>query len=201
MSKVLFTFALLASAFAFPLAAHADTIDDFVLTGNGHTITYSLPATSSNREFHIFNFFEAGGPAAIDGVPGYVESGRYNVFGDLFPVTLVLNVSTPGFVFDSVLNLGGPRFYSFVIEPASNPYPYLPDDVVLTFIPGTYSLQGLATHGLQPFDPPVFYTLTITQGGATATTPEPSSLALLATGALGLMAFAATRKRTHPLLN
>jgi hypothetical protein len=199
MSKALFTLTLLASATTLPLTAHADSIDDFVLTGNGHTITYSLPATSSNLDFHTFSFFEAGGPAAIDGVPGYVESGRYNVFGDLFPVTLVLDVYTPDFVFDSVLNLGGSRFYSFVIEPASNPQPYLPDDVVLTFIPGTYSLQGLATFGLEPLDPPVDYTLTITQEGATAATPEPSSLALLTTGTLGLIAFATKRKKTHAL--
>jgi hypothetical protein len=38
MRKALFTLALLASAFTLPLTAHADDIDDFVLTGDGHSV-------------------------------------------------------------------------------------------------------------------------------------------------------------------
>jgi hypothetical protein len=199
MSKALFTLALLASAFALPLTAHADTIDDFVLTGNGHTITYSLPATSSSPDFDLFNFFSAGGPAVIDGVSGDGEGGQYNALAGGIPVTLILNLFTSD-VLVSTLDLGGPRFFSVTFEPASNPPPYFQEDVVLTFIPGTYTLQGLSSFGFFPLDPPVDYTLTITQEGATAATPEPSSLALLATGTLALIAFAARRKKNHPLL-
>ena len=47
---------VLLTAFAIPIAAHADTIYDVVLKGGGHTIAYTLPATSS------FPFFSAGGP-------------------------------------------------------------------------------------------------------------------------------------------
>jgi hypothetical protein len=45
MSKSLFKATLLFSTCVLPLAAHADAIDDFVLTGNGTTITFSLPAS------------------------------------------------------------------------------------------------------------------------------------------------------------
>ena len=45
MSKSLFAFALLSSALTFPQNSYADTIDDFVITGNGDIITFSLPAS------------------------------------------------------------------------------------------------------------------------------------------------------------
>src|ERR1700745_416998 len=133
MSKALFTLTLLASAFTLPLTAHADTIDDFVLTGDGHTITYPPPATSSFPDFSLFNFFSETAPTTIDGVSGYVETGLYYVLGP--PTTLILNV--PSAVFGTPeLFLGGPKFFSYTTEPASNPPGYLPYDIVPTFIPG-----------------------------------------------------------------
>jgi PEP-CTERM motif len=197
MRQSLFLLALLASALTLPLTAHADPIDNFVLTGDGHTITYSLPATSAFPDFSLINFFDESGPATIDGVSGYSVGGLYYFTGDI-PVRLILTV--PDAVFGvSTLYLGGPNFFSFTTEPASNPPPYLPFDIVTTFIPGTYDLQGESFPILQPLEPPVDYTLTITQ--ETAATPEPSTLALLATGALGVIAFAARRKTAHRLFN
>lgn len=185
MSKALFT-TLLASALILPLTAHADTIDDFILTGDGHTITYSLPATSAFPDFFHFNSFTESAPTMIDGVSGYVESGQY--FLPVGPNIPRMLIDVPSSVFGiGFLEFSGPVFFTFTTEPASNPPPDFQDDVVPTFTPGIYTLQGLGP-ALQPFSPPVFYTLTITPEGAS--TPEPSSLVLLATGALGLISFA-----------
>ena len=192
MRKALFTLALLASAFTLPLTAHADTIDDFVLTGAGHTITYSLPATSSFLDFSLFNFFSEGAPATIDGVSGYSVGGQYYVEGP--PTTLILSV--PSSVFDpssafqvTQLRLGGPKFFSVDFENVQEPFPYT-GLVVPTFTPGTYTLFQ-QDNFLFPLFPAVDFTLTITPETSTATTPEPASLTLFATGALGLAAFAA----------
>jgi hypothetical protein len=110
-----------------------------------------------------------------------------------------LILSVPSTIFgESKLFFGGPLYLgpsiadlSFV--PAVNPPPYFQDDVVATFIPGTYALQSLADNGNSVFDPQVFYTLTITQ--ETGATPEPSSVVLFATGALGILGFAAFNRR------
>ena len=56
MRKALFT-TLLVSALIPPLAAHADPVDDFTLAGDGHTITYSLPATFASPDSAHFNSF------------------------------------------------------------------------------------------------------------------------------------------------
>ena len=192
MSKALFTLTLLASAFTLPLTAHADNIDDFTLVGQGHTITYSLPATSAFPDFFHFNSFTESAPTTVDGVSGFVESGQY-FFPSANTPRLLLDV--PPSVFGiGFLEFSGPVFFTATPEPASNPPPDFQDDVVPTFTPGTYTLQSLGS-ALQPFSPPVFYTLTIAQ--ETAATPEPASLTLLATGALGLISVATKRRKSR----
>jgi hypothetical protein len=73
--SALFT-TFLVSALILPLTAQADTLDDFTLAGDGHTITYSLPATSAFPDFPFFNSFTESAPTTIDGVSGYVEPSQ-----------------------------------------------------------------------------------------------------------------------------
>jgi hypothetical protein len=150
MREALFTVALLFSALTLPLTAHADTIDDFVLTGQGHTITYSLPATSAAYPNHIhFNSFSESAPTTIDGVSGYVETGQY-----FLPVgfTPTLELSVPAVFGEPALLLTGLTFFSIASEPASNPPPDFQEDLIFTFIPGNHSLQSVAFEpGFTPF--------------------------------------------------
>ena len=183
MRQALFT-TLLVSALIVPLAAHADPADDFTLAGDGHTITYSLPATFASPDSAHFNSFTESASTTIDGVSGFVESSQY-----FLPVPNAprMIISVPSSVFGiGFLEFSGPALFTFTTDPQ--------DDVVTTFTPGVYTLESLGA-ALQPFSPPVFYTLTIAPETPTTPTPEPASLTLLATGALGIISLA-TRRRT-----
>lgn len=183
----------LASVLALPLTAHADTVDDFVLTGGGHTISYSLPASTTFVDGLSIEYFSAIANETIDGVPGYVEGGQYDAIPSL-SATLQLFVPETIFGF-SAIQFQGPLLTSYIIVPSTDPVN--PFNVVATFIPGAYDLlgQGVSFYpSLTNIGPPVPYTLTITPQTATATTPEPPSWALLATGIFGLLGFAAIKR-------
>lgn len=176
MQRFLAAFLTLAAALALPLAAHADPMDNFVLTGGGQTLTYSLPATSSFIDHYRFDSFYVGGIL---------------FYYSFFPITIS---------FDTDLNLSGPQTYNTTSVPASNPPGDYPDDVVITFIPGTYAFQSSEIQ-LDPPNPPISYTLTITPETTTATTPEPASLILLSTGIFGLIGLATLKRRRIALFH
>jgi PEP-CTERM motif len=179
MSKSLFTFVLFASASILPLAAHADTVDDFTLSGDSTTITYSLPSTVTFANFPLFNFFSQSAPTTINGVSGYNETGLYydTEFFPKISMTLSVPSSVPG---SPQLILTGPQFIDFNFES--------PVLGTATFIPGSYTLESLQfTNPLQPFSPPIFYDLTITPESTPPSVPEPSSLLLFATGIASLL--------------
>jgi len=183
MSRSLFTLAIFTSASFLPLAAHADLIDDFTLTGDSTTITYSLPGTVTFPNFPLFNFFSQSAPTTINGVSGYDGTGLY-YDTEFFPsISLIFSVpsSLP------LILTGFPPFIDFDFES--------PELGSATFIPGTYTLESLQfTIPLQPFSPPIFYDLTIIPESAPPSVPEPSSLLLFASGALGLL-YRATKRR------
>jgi hypothetical protein len=194
MSKTLFT-VLLASAFVLPLAAHADTIVDFVLTGDGHTITYSLPASAVITDHPHGVTLSASALTTIDGVPGYNESGTYYVQPGLPGLpSMVLTVPSSISNNDELIFFGeGPLQISEII-PISDPSSGHPDDLLVDFNPGTYTLQSVGL-ALQPFNPPIDYTLTITPETTPPAVPEPSTLALFTTGVLGLGSLVRRRLR------
>jgi PEP-CTERM motif len=170
MSKSLFTLALFLSAAILPLAAHADAIDDFLITGNGNTITFSLPASPTD----VFVSTGAGGviagfspiPAPSVTINGITFSSPTLEFfsGQLFFVGGGLTLAATGNIFTLV----GPVLYT-----GSSYEP--------TFKTGTFDL-----HPFQTFPSPD-YTLTISPESTPPAVPEPSSLLLFVSGAAGLL--------------
>jgi hypothetical protein len=191
MRKALFTLALLASALSLPVAAHADTIDDFVLTGEGHTITYSLPNSAVVMDHPHGVFLQASAPTTIDGVPGYIEGGDYYIPRLNLPSVIL---SVPSSIDNGSLTLWGPNVVQVSqIIPVSDPSFGHPDDLLVAFVPGTYNLTLF-----NPSRPvPSSYSLTITEEPSTAATPEPSTLLLFATGLAGGALTLAARHRTR----
>jgi hypothetical protein len=174
MSRSLFTFALFASASFFPLAAHADAIDDFLITGGGNTISFSLPASPTD----VFVSIGAGGviggfspiPAPLVTINGVTTSSSMEFLSG--------NISFVGAgiqLFGDDLTLVGELLYSGSA--------YTP-----TFNIGTFDL-----HQFESF-PTEDYTLTITPESAPPSVPEPSSLLLFLSGAAGLL-YRATKPR------
>lgn len=196
MYRFLFGLAALAAALALPLNASADTIDDFVITGNGHTITYSLPATTVFGYCFSCDFFYVNAEETIDGVPGYQSSQGYA----FYPAAGNLQFFVPESIFGyQWILFQGPLLVSTEQIPSTDPFdPNDPYDFASTFIPGTYSLIGA---GMTPYPmqtgPDVPYTLTITPQTETAATPEPPTLALLATGLFGLFVFRSHQGQSH----
>jgi hypothetical protein len=189
MRKALFTLALLSSALTLPTTAHADTIDDFTLVGQGHTITYALPSSAIVMNHPHAVWLNAGAPTTIDGVPGYDVSGEYYLPG--FPTLPQIVLSVPSSINGGNLALYGP----FVVQvseiiPIDDPSFAHPNDLLVAFVPGTYNLHTLL--GSSPFPS---YTLTI--AAESAPTPEPSSLILLATGSLSLLGAIRSRPSSY----
>jgi PEP-CTERM motif len=196
MRKTLFAFAILASALSITLTAHADTIDDFVLTGNGETVTFSLPATGVYTLHLHFDNFQASGPGTIDGATATVGAAFYVPYFEIVQGAPDLSVdSNP---LSNIPNLYGSIPYSWFVVPAEFPNPSDEGTFNVTFVPGTYQLQTGTTIFDHPFTPPLPFTLTITPETSTAPTPEPASLILLATGALGAITTLKRRKSMAP---
>jgi hypothetical protein len=180
MRKALFTLALLASAFTLPLIAHADTIDDFVLTGNGTTATFSLPASPPGNPLTC-------PPGNGSCLPGSKTSFSVSTLVTTDGIPTEKGITFPTGTFSGGLLIGPP------LERFLGPQLFEPDAANPTFLIGTFTLT------LVDSSAPVIlhYTLTITPEPSTASTPEPSTLLLFATGLAAGMIPLATRHRTR----
>jgi hypothetical protein len=156
---------LLCSAFILPSAARADAIDDFVITGNGLDITFSLPASPPGNESTC--------PSGIitSCLPGSETAFYLSALVTDNGVTTLQALAFPTIFFGGGLEIGATRYYSNYVL-------FTPNAATPTFTPGTYSVNTLGSFGSD--------TLTITPE-TTATTPEPSTLGLLGTGVIGLI--------------
>jgi len=153
------TTALLTLTLGLALAhpGHATTVDDFVLTGPGAIIAFSLPATP----------------------PGNVSPGAGALYLPAIPVndngvTSLASIAAPTYSFAGGLDIGAlPHYMGAQL--------FGPSLLSPTFVAGTYTLY---TELLTPPFTETFYTLTITPGTAPAPTPEPSTLTQVAAAAI-----------------
>ncbi len=179
MRQLLPALLLFAASTALTPLAHADAIDDFVLTGDGHTFRFSLPAngTAGAQNGQVRGFYFSGNTdATVDGVGGYTANGLFRFDSFSYP-RAEFNFSNP--------NLGSSFAYAL----------YGPQLVLYTLPPDGYGLAnvfyniGSFDYATSPYTPPyqqLSFTLTVTPEASPTVTPEPATLALLATGALGL---------------
>ncbi len=160
-------------------AAKADTLD-FTLTGQGQTLTFSLPSSpTSFSSTSSTGFVVAGVSDVLNGTPGVTEVGFYNALAQFFfgPNAAVLpgEDGTGGAPQDF---FSGDALFS---GPSTAP----------VFKTGTFNERGDSGDSL----PSGAYTMTISDVPSAA--PEPSSLVLLGTGALGLAASFRRRLMTN----
>ena len=176
MRKALFT-SVFIGALMLPLVAHADTIDDFLLTGEGNIITFSLPASPAvNASIGAGNvlggyFVNGGALVTVNGVSSSSSmeffSGRLSYLGGAD-----LTFTADGTTYTTI----GPVLYTDAA-----------DD--FTFKTGTFSLRNFYGVG----DP---YSLSITpESSIPPAVPEPSTLLLLTTGIAGFFCLANRNRR------
>jgi hypothetical protein len=195
MRKALFTLVILASAFTLPLTAHADAIDQFTfnfVTPPGYVsanLTIDLPASPPPSFWTDPGFGcdpvdcfavvgESGSTSYLfdfyQSAPDSTEFIRFTVFNPLFGPPSAVRGWALIFAAEDVFtgSVSDPTFLTGIFDAMYRPFATSP-----TF-PGSITIEPIDT-----------------------TVPEPSSLILLTTGALFLIAFVATRKRAHYIYN
>lgn len=139
------------------VAAHADTLDLFSFTLTGSNAVGTATISASPV------------PSSVTATSFTIASVTATYDGDVFsgPVTFLNagGVSADGFTFTGPLLFSG-------------------SDSAPTFDPGTFALAGTIDIGNGPM--PISGDVTISQEASTATTPEPSTLAMVGTAALGM---------------
>ena len=164
----------LLSLAAIPLTAAADPVDNFTLTGNGNTFTWSLPATQTYPDLPHLGF--------IDFLTTITLNGATQTTADVGFYTPISTLGASLFVPGIADTLDGPIFTELGPGPTGF--------VTVTFDLGIFNLEDFhfgPNPGPPP--PPTPYTLVITQQESVTNTPEPPGLTLLATALIAMTAF------------
>ena len=180
MRRAFLSFALFSSALLLTQAAYADAMDDFVLTGGGNTITFTLPASPPGNMMTC----PPNSPSCLPGSQTFFSVSTLVTLNNATPTTETIDFPTMRFA-------GGLQIL-FPGDPLAllGNQLYTPDAANPTFrTDGPFFLSQIV-QGNPPF---VSYTLTITPEATS--TPEPSTIALVATGLVSLVGFAAVRLR------
>ena len=168
---------LVAASFALPAIAHADAVDDFTVTGHGLDLTFSLPATPVVGDNYSKGFYFYLGDVA------FTENGTMMTAADVYFYT---KPDDGGFSLEDAagneidgLDFTGKKLFTSGVK---NP----------TFKEGMFNLTqfdcGSSAAAVSDASlAPCKYHLTIDAAAAPTPTPEPGSLALLGTGALGVV--------------
>jgi hypothetical protein len=172
------------AATALSLTARADTLLDFTLSGPSGTVTFTLPEHPFFQETLHLVTVGTRTSASLNGVSGYTADLTFFT-GIADPgESLILDVFSfdPTFTDGFSVNLNGP----LILYPYyGSDYPAPPGDFTGLLQTGATRLYTYSSTGM-----PIYYFLDATPEAAT--TPEPSTLILLLTGAGGLLA---TRRR------
>jgi len=169
------------SAALIPTFAYANGIDDFVLTGDGHTFRFSLPATGvagvQNGQVRGF-YFPPSTSVTVDGVGGYMSSALFRFDSFTFP-RAEFDFSNPNLGSSFKYALYGSQLIGYTLPEQFGGL------ATVFYCHGSFDL---ATYDFNAGPIRTPFTLTITPEAFTSVTPEPATLALLATGSLGLLA-------------
>ncbi len=165
------------STLILPAAAYANTSDAFTVTGHGLDLTFTLPSSPTPSGFDMRRDFFLGNIS-------FTEDGTMMTASDVYFFT---KLESGGFELDDSLgnviddlSFFGPKLFTGTVKAP-------------TFKEGAFRLTGgpaCSVDSETTEAPACSYKLTI---DPTSVTPEPSSLALLGSGALGV--FGILRRR------